>query len=79
MKDVHHVDTSGLLTLEGVIEHRQKRGGRIILTAVQPDLYDVLERFGIIGQLGPENIFQHTRCAIASIDSPQGRTAHPPR
>ena len=33
MKDVHHVDTSGLLTLEGIIEHRQKHGGRIILTA----------------------------------------------
>lgn len=69
MKDVHHVDTSGLLTLEGVIEHRQKRGGRTILTAVQPDLYPVLERFGIIEQLGPNNVFEHTRCAIASIDA----------
>jgi SulP family sulfate permease len=77
MKDVHHVDTSGLLTLEGVIEHRQKHGGRIILTAVQPDLYPVLERFGIIRQLGPENVFEHTRDAIASIDAPEGRAAHP--
>jgi sulfate permease, SulP family len=76
MKDVHHVDTSGLLTLEGVIEHRQRHGGRIVLTAIQPDLYPVLERFGIIEQLGRENIFEHTRCAIASIDAPQGRAAH---
>jgi SulP family sulfate permease len=69
MKDVHHIDTSGLLTLEGVIEHRQRHGGRMILTAVQPDLYPVLDRFGIIRQLGDGNIFAHTRCAIASIDA----------
>jgi SulP family sulfate permease len=69
MKDVHHIDTSGLLTLEGVIQHRQRHGGRMILTAVQPDLYPVLERFGIIRQLGVGNIFAHTRCAIASIDA----------
>ncbi len=77
MKDVHHIDTSGLLTLEGVVEHRQRHGGRIILTAIQPDLYPVLERFGLIDKLGPENVFEHTRCAIASIDAPEGRTAHP--
>ena len=77
MKDVHHVDTSGLLTLEGVIEHRQRHGARIILTAIQPDLYPVLDRFGIIARLGPENVFEHTRDAIASIDAPEGRTAHP--
>ncbi len=77
MKDVHHIDTSGLLTLEGVIEHRQRHGGRIILTAVQPDLYPVLERFGIVAILGEENLFEHTRCAIASIDAPDGRAPHP--
>jgi anti-anti-sigma regulatory factor len=27
MKDVHHIDASGLITLEGVVEHRQKSGG----------------------------------------------------
>ena len=68
MKDVHHIDTSGLLTLEGIIEHRQKHGGRIVLTAIQPDIYPVLERFGIIKKLGPENVFEHTKCAIAAID-----------
>lgn len=77
MKDVHHVDTSGLLTLEGVIEHRQRHGARIILTAIQPDLFPVLDRFGIIARLGPENVFEHTRDAIASIDAPEGRDVHP--
>lgn len=69
MKDVRHIDTSGLLTLEGIIEHRQKHGGRIILTAIQPEVRPVLERFGILELLGPESVFEHTKCAIASIDS----------
>ena len=77
MKDVHHVDTSGLLTLEGVIEHRQRHGARIILTAIQPGLFPVLDRFGIVARLGPENIFDHTRDAIASIDAPDGHDVHP--
>jgi SulP family sulfate permease len=77
MKDVHHIDTSGLLTLEGVIEHRQRHGGRIILTAIQPELLPVLDRFGLLDKLGRENVFEHTRCAIASIDAPEGRTVHP--
>lgn len=77
MKDVHHVDTTGLLTLEGIIEHRQHSGGRIILTAVQPEILPVLERFGILERLGPENVFTHTRDAIASIDAPGGHASHP--
>lgn len=77
MKDVRHVDTSGLLTLEGIIEHRQKHGGRMILTAVQPDVLPVLERFGIIDLLGRENLFEHTKDAIASIDAPGGHATHP--
>lgn len=77
MKDVHHIDTSGLLTLEGVIEHRQKHGGRIILTAIQPEVLPVLERFGIVDRLGRENVFEHTKCAIASIDAPEGHAIHP--
>lgn len=77
MKDVHHIDASGLITLEGVIEHRQHQGNRIILTALQPEVRSALERFGLLARLGPENVFEHTRDAIASIDAPGGRAPHP--
>jgi SulP family sulfate permease len=77
MKDIHHIDATGLITLEGVIEHRQHHGGRIILTAIQPEVRIVLDRFGILEKLGPENVFEHTRDAIASIDAPGGHTPHP--
>jgi len=77
MKDVHHIDATGLITLEGVIEHRQHSGGRIILTAIQPEIRGALERFGILTKLGAENVFEHTKCAIESIDLPGGHEPHP--
>lgn len=70
MKDVHHIDTSGLLTLEGIIEHRKRHGGRIVLTAIQPEVRAAMERFGLLDLLGRENVFEHTKCAIAAIDHP---------
>lgn len=67
MKDIHHVDTTGLLTLEGIIKHRRHAGGRIVFTAVQPDLRALLDRFGITDHLGEENIFDHTEDAIYTL------------
>jgi SulP family sulfate permease len=69
MRDIHHIDTSGLLTLEGVIEHRLHAGQRVILTAVRPSVREALDRFGILGLVGEGNVFEHTRCAIAAIDA----------
>jgi SulP family sulfate permease len=73
MKDVHHVDSSGLLTLEGIIEHRRRVGADIVLTDVQPDLAPVLERFGVSSLLGPEGLCQTTEEAIARF---HGAAAH---
>jgi SulP family sulfate permease len=70
MKDVHHIVASGLLTLESVIEHRHKHGARIVLTAIQPEIYPVLERFGIFERLGPDNFFAQTRDAIYALETP---------
>jgi anti-anti-sigma regulatory factor len=77
MKDVYHIDDSGLITLGGVIEHRQGGGGRIILTAVQPVIREALTRFGVLKLLGDENLFEHTKDAIASIDRAGGHAPHP--
>lgn len=71
MKDVRSIDTTGLLTLEGVIEHRLRRGRRTMLSAVRPSLMPVLRRFGILELLGPENVFAATRDAINSIEHQQ--------
>lgn len=70
MRDVSHIDTSGLLTLRGVIEHRQRHGGRIVITAARPAVLAAFDRFGITELLGSGNLFEHTRCAIESIPPP---------
>lgn len=88
MKDVDHVDATGAATLEGIIEHHRAQGGRIILTATRPAVLRSLERFGVLELLGRENLFEHTRCAIESIEHPgvvrekldrpeNGGSAHP--
>lgn len=70
MKDVQHIDTTGLLTLEGVIEHRQRRGHRTLLSALQPSVREALERFGILDLLGRDHVFEATHDAIASVPLP---------
>ncbi len=67
MKDARDIDTTGLLTLEGVIEHRRGRGLRTMLSAIQPEMMPVLQRFGILDLVGPENVFSATRDAIESV------------
>ncbi len=67
MKDAHSIDTTGLLTLEGVIEHRLSHGRRTMLSAIQPEMLPVLRRFGILDLVGHENVFAATRDAINSV------------
>ncbi|MCA9831641.1 MAG: SulP family inorganic anion transporter [Dehalococcoidia bacterium] len=70
MKNVQHVDSTGLLTLEAIIHHRRRHGGRIQLSAVQPSVYAALDRFGILDLVGHENVFASTAEAIASCPLP---------
>jgi len=70
MRDVHHVDSTGLLTLAGILEHRQRRGAQTILTAVQPEVRGALERFGILRMLEPDGYFERTSDAIDSLPVP---------
>ncbi len=69
-KDVRHIDTSGLLALREVIRYHRRHGGRVILTAIQPEVREVLERFGILAEIDPANVFEHTKDAIESIPVP---------
>ena len=67
MRDVHHIDSSGLITLAGIVEHRRHAGGRLVLTDVQPGIEPALRRFGIYAMLGDDGVFATTEEAIASI------------
>jgi SulP family sulfate permease len=72
MKDVRHIDTTGLLTLEGVFEHRRRRGHRTMLSAMSPGVRLSLERFGLIELVGRDQVFEATRDAIHSVPAPGG-------
>lgn len=73
MKDVYHIDTSGLITLQGIIEHRKSHGKIMLLSAVQPEVLASLKRFGLIDLLGPENVYARTKDAIAAIPPPSDK------
>lgn len=68
MRDIHHVDSSGLITLHGLIEHRRHAGGRTLLTEVQPEVEAALRRFGIT-DLAPSVIGRPTEDAIQALVS----------
>lgn len=53
MRDIHHVDSSGLITLQGIVEHRERAGGRTLLTDARPEVEAALRRFGLHDALGP--------------------------
>ncbi|MGE3856318.1 MAG: SulP family inorganic anion transporter [Dehalococcoidia bacterium] len=67
MRDVHHIDSSGLITLQGIIEHRRHAGGRLVLTDVQPGVEPALRRFGIYRMLGEDGVYPTTEAAITAI------------
>lgn len=67
MRDVHHIDSSGLITLQGIVEHRRRAGGRLVLTDVQADIEPALRRFGIYAMLGDDGVYATTEDAIAAI------------
>ena len=70
MRDIHHVDSSGLITLQGLIEHRRHAGGSTLLTEVQPEVEAVLKRFGIT-DLAPNMTARSTEDAIQGLVSRQ--------
>jgi SulP family sulfate permease len=78
MKDVSYIDTSGLMALEHIISERKRRGRRVILTAVQPDVMMAIRRYGILSELGWSNVFRSTADAINSLPFPSPPIAEVP-
>ncbi|MBN4064916.1 SulP family inorganic anion transporter, partial [Dehalococcoides mccartyi] len=67
MKDVKYIDTTGLMTLNAIIESRKKLGLRVMLSAIQPSVFRSLSKFGVLELVGGENVFAGTAEAIASV------------
>ena len=69
MRDLHHIDSSGLIMLRGIIDQRRRVGSRIMLTDVQPEVLLALRRFGIIERVGPDAVFARAEDAVVALTS----------
>lgn len=72
MRDLHHIDSSGLIMLRGIIDQRRHVGARIMLTDVQPEVLVALRRFGIIDRVGTDAVFARAEDAVAALTGTRG-------
>ncbi len=64
MRHVPTVDATGLHHLKEIIRDFQHKNIKIIISGIQKDVLDVLEKNGIVTLLGKENIKNHIKLAI---------------
>lgn len=69
MRDLHYIDSSGLIPFEGIVEHRVRKGGRVVLTEVQPSVLPLLRRWGILDLVGPEGLFERAEDGALALAS----------
>ncbi len=64
MRKVSNIDASGMNSLEELYEKCQKQNIVFILSGVRKNVFQSLDNFGIIDQLGKENVFPHIDAAL---------------
>lgn len=68
MKLVPFIDSTGVKNLRNIITSAQKRGIRIILSGVRPQVLDTLCKYGLDKEIGEEFIFDHITKAVAKAN-----------
>jgi len=69
MRGVPLIDVSGLEVLEELLEKQRARNGVLMLAAVQPAVREMLERAGLAGRIGADNIFWSADKAILAANA----------
>lgn len=64
MNKVPFMDTTGEKNLESLVNHFHKHGGIVLLSGVQKQPLEVLEKCGLAAKLGSHAFFEHTGDAI---------------
>ncbi len=67
MRFVPVMDTTGLVALEDIYHDLKRRGCQLLLSGLQPNVKQLLERSGLLDQIGRENCFDSTDAAVRSI------------
>lgn len=67
LRFVPNMDTTGLVALEDIYHDLERHNCRLILTGLQPQVQQLLERSGLLKTIGLSNCFETTTDAIYSI------------
>lgn len=57
LRNVEHIDVTILEEIEDFLEKVKNKGGEVMISEVNPKLYNQLKKFGIIDKIGEENCF----------------------
>jgi SulP family sulfate permease len=69
MRFVPVMDTTGLVALEDIYYDLKRRGCQLLLSGLQPEVKQMLERTGLLNRIGSENCFDSTDAAVKSLTS----------
>lgn len=69
MRFVPNMDTTGLVALEDIYHNLKRRGCQLLLSGLQPEVAQLLERTGLLQEIGAENCFDTTDAAIHALTS----------
>jgi len=67
LRFVPNIDTTGLVALEDIYGDLKRHNCRLMLTGLQPQVRQILDRTGLLEKIGRENCFETTTEAIYSI------------
>jgi SulP family sulfate permease len=68
LRFVPNMDATGLVALEDIYHDLKRRNCHLILTGLQPQVQQILERSGLLDQIGRNNCFDTTDAAIYALD-----------
>jgi sulfate permease, SulP family len=67
MRFVPNMDTTGIVALEDIYRDLKRHDCRLLLTGLQPEVQNLLERTGLLDKIGKENCFETTDAAVCAL------------
>ncbi|MEG4849890.1 SulP family inorganic anion transporter [Microcoleus sp. B5-D4] len=67
MRFVPNMDTTGIVALEDIYRDLKRHDCRLLLTGLQPEVQNLLERSGLLGKIGKQNCFETTDAAVCAL------------
>ncbi len=64
MKYVPVIDASGISALKAIVKNHKRMKGIVLFATIQPQVYRLMEKSGMVDELGKENFFKKTSHAF---------------